>query len=219
MKLINKNEEAPEYYYIFLNFDNGITGFVHKHNFELDHKLRSGFVHNLGLDNKYIERYMNGTQKYIVTNQNENDELPKSPTSFLLGCTDNYGLEHNIEIYRYNNVGVYPSRFSALFAFGDYETCKVVSDKYGWDLEEVRKFKLCSDGALKPFYRVSKHNMEIISALRAIDMNSVSVKEQDSIYKQYWNGDARGNLVINGETYNIGEIYEYLIEGTLEMVE
>lgn len=38
----------------------------------------------------------------------------------------------------------FPSRLGALYAFADLDTCVKVSQKYGWNVKEVKKFKLFS---------------------------------------------------------------------------
>ena len=220
MKLVNRDEEIPKYFYIFLHFNDGITGWVHKNNFDLDHKIRSGAILNgCALDGKYLARYMDGTQKYAPFIPSPTEEVPISPTSFSLNIAKDYAVEYNVEMYRHMNVGKYPSRFSAIYAFGDYETCKVVSAKYGWNLNNVRKFKLYDDESLKLFYRISKHNMEIISYLRGIDSRNFSTEDQGRIYKHYWDGEGNLDFQIDGKKYSSGEIYEYLIEGVLELVD
>lgn len=169
-------------------------------------------------NSKYLENYINGKQKYLPFVPS--NEVPFSPTSFSLNIVNNYTLEYNLELYRYANVNKYPSRLSAIYAFGDYETCKKVSELYeGWNINTVKKFKLKSLNGLDELVRVSKHNMEIVSYMRGLDCRFFPIEDQNIIYEHYWNG--RGNLTLekNGITYDTGEIYEYLIEGILELVE
>ena len=215
MKLINVDEEIPEYFYVFLNFNNSL-GHMHLNNFNLTKSISSGLINNM-FNNTYLENYINGMQKYLPFVPS--NEVPSSPTSFSLNVVNEYTLEYNLELYRYVNVNKYPSRLSAIYAFGDYETCKKVSELYGWNINTVRKFRLKELKGLEKLVRVSKHNMEIISYIRGLDCRSFPIKAQNIIYEHYWKG--KGNLTLekNGETYSTGEIYEYLIEGIIELVE
>ena len=75
---------------------------------------------------------------------------------------NDYMVEYDAELCRKYHYPQYPSRLSAIFAFGDYETCKEVDRKYDWDLSTVKKFRLNIDNLT----RVIKVNMEIVSLMR-----------------------------------------------------
>lgn len=215
MKLMNIDKEIPKYFYVFLDFK-GDFGVVHKNNFKLTKKLTSGLINNM-MNETYLENYINGKQKYLPFIPSS--DIPISPTSFAFNIVNNYALEYNLEQHRYRNFGKYPSRLSAIYAFGDYETCKRVNQMYGWDLKTVKKFRLLENGMLQDLFRITKHNMEIVSCLRGFDCRFFSEEDQEKIYEHYWSG--KGNLTLNnyGQNYNAGEIYEYLIDGILELVE
>ena len=54
---------------------------------------------------------------------------------------ENRLMERDAEEYRKKINPLLPSRTN-IFAFGDFNTCKVVSQKYGWNLSEVKTFTL-----------------------------------------------------------------------------
>ena len=215
MKLCNMDEEFPEYFYIFLNY-NGILGDANWNNLNLTRRIDSGLINNI-YNEQFLLDYLSGTQDYLPFIPNA--KCPKSPTSFVLNIVSYYSLEYNLELYRKNNVGKYPSRLSAIFAFGDYETCIKVSKKHKWPLSEVRRFKLKDLERNNNLIRVSKHNMEIVSLMRGLDCRFFSGVNQNKIYEQYWNGNGNLKIIQNGKEYETGEIFEYLIEGVLELVE
>jgi len=216
MKLLNINEEIPEYFYIFLDFNDSF-GFMHWNNFNLSKKIYSGAIINSELNLEFKNNYLIGKQKYLPYIPSE--EAPLSRTSFSLNIVNNYTLEYNLELYRYSNVCKYPSRLSAVYAFGNYETCIQVSKKYNWDLNTVKKFKLVNSEEIRNLCRVTKNNMEIISYMRGLDCRFFSREDQNRIYEHYWEGKGNLRLVKNNKEYNTGIIYEYLIEGILELVE
>ena len=51
-------------------------------------------------------------------------------------------FEYALEYIRRKKYKKYPSRFSCLYAFGDYESCKKVSELKKWPLENVKKYKI-----------------------------------------------------------------------------
>lgn len=140
---------------------------------------------------------------------------------FSHNVTNEYQTEYNCELHRYYNFPKYPSRLSSSYAFGDYESCKLVSQKYGWKLDTVRKFKLIPHEQ----NRVAKVNMEIISLERLA--NNISMQDMatlNQVWSWYWNGNGQLELELPGHSgsrqiYKSGEIWEYLVEGILELVE
>jgi len=73
--------------------------------------------------------------------------------------------------------------------------------------------------------RVIKVNMEIVSWMRtAYKRGFFDDKTKDDIWKNYWNGTADVDLELpdveyGREIYPSGEIFEYLIEGKVELIE
>lgn len=217
IKLINKNESAPKEFYIFLDFGDNIYDYVNQHNYCLSGVMISAALKRyLGEGN--LTNYENGEIDYLPFVRTD---MPNMfiPSAFILKTINEYNLEHNLEWYRRNNLKKYPSRFSSIFAFGDYESCKEVSKRHGWNLSSVKKFRLYEGlGELKKYVRIGKFNMEIISMLRGTPVMCFPIEDQEELYKKYWTGE--GNTIIDfmGERIESGGIYEYLIEGMLEEV-
>ncbi len=102
----------------------------------------------------------------------------------------------------HHNFPHYPSRLSAIFAFGDFETCKKVSLKHKWDLSSVKRFKLLPNNLNK----VAKVNMEIVS----LDRYATKVSMSDSvtisqIWHSYWTG--LGNIQLELPTVDGRKIF------------
>lgn len=95
-------------------------------------------------------------------------------SSYCLTAVNDYRIEYDAEIHRKQNHPLYPSRLSSTYAFGDFETCREVSQKYDWNLDAVRQFKLLDC----PLNRVAKVNMERVSLGRhAYRVASISQAE------------------------------------------
>ena len=64
---------------------------------------------------------------------------------------------------------IFPSRFGALYVFGDLDTCRKGSKKYGWNVREIKKFKLFLNMQnARQLVGIVKYNMVIVSFMRAI---------------------------------------------------
>ncbi|MEZ4780549.1 MAG: hypothetical protein R2816_02855 [Flavobacteriaceae bacterium] len=179
----------------------------------------STFNPNIKHIDNFTESFLNGSIDYLPFVENQDCNLGLT-SLFANSITSNYRTEYNCELSRRYDFPSYPSRLSSCYAFGDYETCQRVSDKYGWDINSVRKFKLIAH----TYNKVAKVNMEIISLERyANNISILDAKTQDRIWKSYWNGF--GNIqielpIINGRKKNdSGVIWEYLIEGILKIVD
>jgi hypothetical protein len=212
--LLNLNEEIPKVFFVFVNFNNHIT----KHNLEITKGFSSGAVGQIEITNS-LQKYLDGNIDYLPFIPNPNCELI-SPSMFNINITSEYITEYNCELYRRYNHKIFPSRFSAIFAFGEYETCVKVSKKYGWDINTVRKFKL----EPTPLNRVIKVNMEIISTMRHAECVSMIDQNNHNLnWKEYWTGGGEiqtGLPTVKGTTFfNSDIIWEYLIEGRLTLIE
>src|SRR5690606_17004585 len=124
-------------------------------------------------------------------------------------------------LHRKQYYPLYPSRLSALYAFGDYETCELVAKKYGWDIRTVKKFELLPS----PLNRVIKANMEIISLERySVRISGQTEEDVHQMCELYWKGiqadiTYQPPPVLKMRDIKIGLVWEYLIEGVLKMVE
>lgn len=216
---MNINEEIPTEFYVFVNLFNPIT----KHNFEFTKGFTSGAIGEVASNAHLVEKYMNGTLDYIPFAPSQSVDI-HSVSMYSMNSLSGYRIEYNCELYRRSKEfsKAYPSRMSCLYAFGDYDSCKAVADKYGgWDLDSVKKFKLIPT----PLNKVVKVNMEVISLFRGVESTSTwDPTQQEILWEHYWSG--KGNLQVDGNTMikgsqpeNSGVIWEYLIEGRIELIE
>lgn len=207
MKLINIDEEAPDEFYIFVNQFNPMT----EHNFQVTKTFTSGAV-NSCIDQKFAEKYINGSARYLPYEPCFHDNI--SPSPYLISAINNYRIEYDIEVFREKHHPLYPSRLSALYAFGDFALCQQVSQKYTWDLGSVKKFKLKD----WPLTRIAKVNMEHVSLVRRAYRVSM-MQDIERLLGGYWAGF--GEIIIElpsspnfqRKEFSSGVIWEYLIEG------
>src|SRR5690606_6559492 len=111
--------------------------------------------------NNFAESFLIGDLDYLPFNYNENCDV-SFVSMFTNSVSSHYTIEYNCEISRKAFYKNNPSRLSSCYAFADYDSCKKVNQLYGWNLNNVRKFKLLDHNANK----VAKVNMEIISLAR-----------------------------------------------------
>ena len=215
MRLINIYEEAPEEFYIFVDHSNLITA----HNFKFTKTFSSGAASSCDLDTNFEKKYKDGSAKYLPYKLSEIDTL--SPSLYLLSAINNYRIEYDAETYRKQNHPLYPSRLSAIYAFGSIEMCKIVSEKYNWSLDSVHKFRLKN----WPLTRIAKVNMEHISLARhAYKVSAMQGEAIEYFWANYWTGF--GEIVLELPSTNFkrekiksGVIWEYLIDGVVECIE
>ena len=218
MKTINTNQDIPDYFYVFLEF-NGVFDKINEHNYNLNHKISSSGMATL-LDKTKTFDFINGDIDYLPFVRAR--ETNNSPSSFMMKIINEYNIEHNLEWCRRNYFKTYPSRFSGIFAFGDYHSCELVAKKYSsWNIQSVKKYRLVDLGELNIGIKVAKLNMEIVSLLRGVNILSFSIEDQNQIYNHYWRGN--GNLQVyapmtSQQNVQSEIIFEYLIEGILEEV-
>jgi len=202
-------------FYVFVNKYRPITVL----NLKNTKCFTSAAYSNCSLDNNFLKKYLEGFVDYLPFIPNKKDLKIISP--YCLSAINDYRLEYDAELCRKYYYPKYPSRLSAIFAFGDYETCKKVERKYGWDLSTVKKFRLDIDNLT----RVIKVNMEIVSLMRIANIISFSDnKTKNDIWKNYWDGTGDIDLelpdvVSERKIYSSSVIFEYLIEGKLVLVE
>lgn len=216
MKLLNLNEESPEFFYVFMNPGNDVVGRVLKHNFQLSKRLISASFQSFLVS---PEKYIKGEFQYLPFIKNENSTPVPSP--FVVHTIKNYALEYNLETYRMSYYPTFPSRLGALYAFADLDTCVKVSKKYGWDVKEIKKFKLFSGmQEAGQFMRIIKCNMEIVSFMRSLSYEINDAEFLNKLYFDYWHC-LEGNVtdLKSNEIIHIENISEYLIDGILESCE
>ena len=168
---------------------------------------------------EFRKDYINGTATYLPFETAE--PSCKALSIYTFGVINNYRIEYDAEQYRLAYCPLYPSRLSAVYAFGDYESCIAVNRKYGWNLSEIREFTLVPH----PLTRIAKLNMEIVSLARQSYMNLPINRDLiHEIWKNYWSGNNDTRIEAYNETKcevlaESGVIWEYLIEGFVDLVE
>lgn len=223
MKLINMDEDCPKVFYVFIGLGNSIYSKINYHNYKINNSLISGGFKNLEISNIDINDFIMGNITYAPFIPNSTTFL--SPTSHLMNVINSYQVEYILEFYRKQE---YPSRFSCLYAFGDYESCEKASRLYPriFDLSNVKKFKLkITNTDLDKCIKVAKCNMEIVTRMWNCDVSSFDKDSISRISYAYWNGTGqvateRKNIEDGLFSQTISDVlYEYLIEGILEEVD
>jgi hypothetical protein len=153
-KLMNVDLECPKEFFIFCNPNNPTTVL----NLKYAKTFTSGAFSNFPISNEFLKKYIEGTATYLPFLPTQDYDC-KVFSEYRLSAINEYRIEYLAEVYRQRNFPKYPSRLSAVFAFGDYDSCIKADKKYHWDLSTVRKFKLIDS----PYNRIIKANMEIIS--------------------------------------------------------
>lgn len=148
-----------------------------------------------------------------------NPEFGGGLTPFLSRTISEYRVEYDAELARRRHAPDAPSRLTAVYAFGDEESCRVAVGRHGWDPSEVQVFTLVPGTAL----RVRRVNMEIVSLARAVYHRAAwSHDDIDALWRAYWQGaedfavempTPRGH-----ESKRSGCLWEYLIEGAIRLV-
>ncbi len=213
-KLLNSEESLPEVFYVFVNMNSLLT----KHNLEFTKGFSSGAFGQLGIGD-FAKKYLEGTVDYLPFIPNPDKDI-QMVSAFYNNITSEYRTEYNCELHRKYNFPTYPSRLSAIYAFGDYDNCIEVSRKYHWDITTVKKFKL----EPSPFNKVAKVNMEIVSLERyANRVSNLDQNAQNTIWQSYWTGFGEIQMelptVNDRQLFNSGLIWEFLIEGRITLVE
>lgn len=133
-----------------------------------------------------------------------------------------YRLDHDAEIVRREHYPLSPSRFSAIFAFGDEGSCERAETELHWNPQDRRKFRLVPD----PRNRVVCLNMHTYTAARNLYMTELdfSPSEREQLWLPYWEGKCPPSRPIQRlpeVTRPAGwstPLWEYLIDGELELV-
>lgn len=212
-RLINLEEDAPTECFIFVNQLNPMT----YHNFNLTGQFISGAFGSTSFSPEILEKYISGRLRFLLYEPCKMDAVAVSP--YFLTAINDYRIEYDAEVHREQFHSIYPSRLSAIYAFGDYETCIAVNKKYGWPLPDVHRFRLIEH----PLNRVVKVNMEHISLARHAYKVSM-LQDIDRLWEGYWQGF--DNIILTLPTagfqrrsFESGVIWEYLIEGAVERIE
>lgn len=223
MKLLNIDEEIPEVFYIFIGQGKNIYSKINYHNYCLNKRIVSSGFQGLFTEPSKVKDFLDGNIVYAPFVPN--DTTLNVPSSHQMAVVNGYYTEYVLEYVRFTKFKHYPSRFSCVFAFGNYESCQKANKYYNWDLKKVKKFKLVKNTHLDPCIKVAKCNMEIVTEMWNCDIASFDRESIDRIAIAYWNGigqvaTEREDIDTRLRTQRVcGEIYEYLIEGILEEIE
>jgi hypothetical protein len=218
LALSNSTEPVPDTFYVFANTNNWLTN----HNLQFTKGITSASIGEIMANEELTKKYMNGSIDYLQYIPNAQPDV-HGVSLYSMTATRDYRIEYNCELYRrsHEDSRLYHSRMSCIYAFGDLDTCTRVSNMYGWDLNSVKKFKLLS----LPLTRVAKVNMEIITLMRNVDgLGTFGPQEQEIIWNYYWFGKGDLALELPKERgsermkRSSGVLWEYLIEGRLELV-
>ncbi|MBE3143952.1 MAG: hypothetical protein IMZ61_08520 [Planctomycetes bacterium] len=211
-QLMNCKGVVPEPLFIFVNEQDPVT----YNNFHVTGEFNSAAFTNLSAE-PFVPKYIGGTARYLPFAPCEKDLQFLSP--YFLTAINDYRVEYDCELYRKARYPLYPSRFSAIFAFGDYESCKAASKNYGWDLATVKEFTLTEH----PLCRAVKVNMEHVSLARFAYRTSM-MQNIEQLWEGYWTGF--DNTIIELPTagfvrkqFESGVIWEYLIEGKVKHID
>lgn len=200
-RTINTQEIVPEELYIFVQMNDPMCA----NNYAVG-GWASGALSSACMSNENLKRYLTGDIDYFV----DPEGLALSPF-YVRGKCHNQ-METKCNEIRRNINRLLPSRASAVYAFGDAQSCEFVADKFNWDISEVKKFKL----NINPLTRVAKVNMQIISHL----LGMVEFPENiDEIFQDYWSGKSSSIIKLNNATHEVNEVvWEYLIDGKVETI-
>lgn len=195
-KLCNADSQAPDEYFVFVDPKN----FMARNNLAVGVFTSAAFL-SCTMDMGFLEKYLRGTVRYLPFEPTSSDIMAVSP--FMLSSIAGYKIEYDFEVLREKHFPLFPSRLSATYAFGSWEDCVLAKERHGWQLSEVRRFRLRDT----PLNRVAKVDMEIISAAR-----TTHSPVPDHVCSLYWAGQPG---LINGRP----PLWEYLIEGSLERID
>ena len=212
--ILNTGENIPDEFYIFVSPYPTTTW-----NLNLGKGFSSAGYDNCS-DSDFKTKYLNGTVTYLPFQPSKSDLITISP--YCMTAINSYRIEYDAEVCRSRLFPKYPSRLSATYAFGDYESCEKVHAKHGWDLQSIKKFKLVED----ELTRVVKVNMEIVSLAKyAYRILPFRAEDIESLWKAYWQGNGTISVELpvvdlsKWKKQNSGEIWEYLIEGWVDLIE
>jgi hypothetical protein len=207
-----------ETFYVFADTSNTTCW----HNLRFTRSIFSSGVAAMS-DPAFRDAYLGGTADYapFVPNSNRSTGFVSLFTS---NVTAHYAVEYDAEYTRSREFPLLPSRFSAVYAFGTEQDSHEAHRLYGWNLSTLRRFRLIRNDLT----RVHRANMEIVSLMRGVYSRACwSREDRDNIWRHYWIGGGSLSVeipVIENDSFQrrqfqSGEIWEYLIEGRLELLE
>jgi hypothetical protein len=128
-----------------------------------------------------------------------------------------YRVNHDAEIVRRQHCPLSPSRFSAIFAFADEQSCKCAEVQMEWKTQDTRKFRLLPD----PRNRVARVNMHTFTAAQYLYMTErdFSLSEREQLWLPYWDGKEPPSRSLQPHSPDWSTpLWEYLIDGELQLM-
>ena len=173
----------PDVFYVFIAQDNPIT----MNNLIATKSLFSASYPSWE-DPSFVREYLAGTVSYLPF-------VPAPRTAgfmsmFAAAAIAGYCVEYDAEVHRMKCFPLMPSRLSAIYAFGDYETCRQASAEHHWDLRTVKRFRLVEN----ELNRVARVNMGIVSLANRV-YRSVGSRSPDliqNLWGSYWGRPRQG---------------------------
>jgi hypothetical protein len=208
-----------EEFFVFVNLNN----FICWHNLRFTKSMASAGYASAIIDESHMRSYLDGSADHLPYIPNPN-RSQGAISLFSLSVFSDYSVEYDAEYVRGIKFRSAPSRMSALYAFKEMSDCRKANELYGWPLDTVRRFHLKRD----PLTKVHRANMEIVSLMRLVNpMASWSQEHKDAIWESYWSGVGEIEVGVpsvsdgipSRQTIRSGVIWEYLIEGRLELAE
>lgn len=210
--------DIPAILYVFANTADPVCW----HNLRLTRSICSAGIAACQ-DPAFLKAYQAGTADYFpfVPNKGRSTSFT---SLFSAALTAEYRLEYDAERIRRMHFPRSPSRFSCVFAFGAAADCQKAGHAYGWNLNEVRRFRLVDH----PLNRVARVNMEAISLMRSgYRRGSWTEDEVTGVWRHYWSGGESCFIDISAIENNrpvrrqlsVGTLWEYLVEGRLDLID
>lgn len=203
-------EELPDWLYVFVNRGNPAAVM----NLEITGQYSSPVLAEFG-NAEFAAAYSDGSADFLPFVPNPTKSLGfMSP--YLLTAINGYRIEHDAELARRNYFKDAPSRLTGIFAFESQEDCARASQRFGWDLSTVQRFKP------QTVLRATRVNMEIVSLARlAYARGSLDPAALDHLWRTYWSGadslavdlptpDCRGR-----EQVSVDATWEWIVDGSL----
>jgi hypothetical protein len=135
---------------------------------------------------------------------------------FVAGTINNYRVEYDAELARRAYFKDAPSRLTGIYAFESLTVCEDVSQRLGWPLQEVQRFKPLN------VIRATRVNMEIVSLARfAYGRAMLDPPTLDHLWRAYWSGadsyamDLPSVDATQREIRSAGTTWEWIIDGAL----
>jgi len=198
-------DQLPTSFWVFVSRSN----FLAAHNVAAVGQITSPSV---------VARITGKEEEYLAAIPNP--DATGAVSQFGLSLLGRYWSEYNGELLRRQEFPGKPSRFGALFAFGDFQTCEKVAEKHHWDISEVREFK--------PLLVANwgRFDMSLVTLMNGVTARSNLPFSDMTLWRAYWSGSGEGAAWTMPSATNLGEmetfssgepVWEYLIDGSLKL--